>query len=331
MKLAAQLAIVAWIGLAASSTVRAQEPLESELQARCERAELPSELLNDLCQDVVASLQLAQPELGLLLAGGNPVLGTASPIGARFRFIPRVHIGGRINFVWADVPDIIDYPSDTLSPLGTLGFVVPMPQADISIGVFEGFELGTTLGGFASLELLGTLSTLLLPSGDGFEANVSGFGLGARVGLLRESFTAPGISVSGLYKWLGRVQLGNVDEGDDAEFGADMRVASFRAGLSKSFVALGLALTLGYDNYWSDIDFAIATAPGVVNEIVSEDSPFELASGRWSAFVDVSYILLFVNIVAEVGWQEEQRLAGSRELEIESGNLFAALGIRLTL
>jgi len=331
MKRGAQLLIMAWLGLAAPATLRAQDPLDSDLLARCDAAGLPTELLSDLCQDVVASLQLVQPKFGLLLAGGNPVLGTASPIGARFRFIPRVHIGGRINLVWADIPDIVDYPSDTLSPLGSLGFVVPMPQLDISIGLLEGFQLGTTLSGFGSIELLGSLSALLLPSGDGFEANVSGFGLGARLGLLRESFTAPGISVSGLYKWHGRAQLGDLDEGDRAQFGADLRVASFRAGLSKSFVALGVALTLGYDQYWSDVDFALATGPGEVSEVVSEDAPIGLESGRWSAFLDVSYIVLFLNIVAEIGLQEEQKLPASRGDELESGNFFGALGIRLTL
>ena len=60
-----------------------------------------------------------------------------------------------------------------------------------------------------------------------------------------ESGSAPGISVSGYYKWFGRVQLGSVASGDDAQLGLDMSIWSFRAGVSKSFVAIGLAFTVG--------------------------------------------------------------------------------------
>ena len=56
-----------------------------------------------------------------------------------------------------------------------------------------------------------------------------------------------------------------------------------------------------------------------------------IQSERWSAFLDVSYIILYFNIVAEAGWQEEQRLLNSREDELTSGNFFGAIGIRLTL
>lgn len=325
LSLASLLALLA----AAAPAARGQEALDPDLLARCQEAQLSARQLA-LCRDVVASVQLLQPDLGIALASANPVLGTASPIGTKFRFIPRVYIGGRINFVWAGIPDVLDYPDDP-SAAGTRSFSVPMPQIDVSVGIFDGFRVGSTLGGFGSVELLGSLGPMILPAGEGFENDATGLGLGARIGLLRESFTAPGISVSGEYQWTGRIRYGNVAQGDDAQFGMDLEAASFRLGLSKSFVAIGLALTIGWDHYQSEVDFGVAGSDGGLVAVVPQDSPASLSAGRWLAAVDVSYIVLFLNIALEAGWQEQERLTTSSGDEITSGNFFGALGIRVSL
>lgn len=326
------VAAVAGLALAQPAALTAQTAVDPELVARCQAAGLPT-ARQPLCEDALAGLQLLQPELGLLLAGGNPVLGTASPIGTKVGSIPRVHLTGRINFVRAELPDVLDYPDAGTRP-DMRSFSVPMPQLDVSIGVFDGLGWTPTLGGLASVELLGTLSTLILPGGEGFENDVTGFGFGARIGLLRESFAAPGVSVSGMYKWFGRVQYGETVE-SDADFGLDLRAASFRAGLSKSFVALGLAFTLGYDRYWSDVDLRVTDSSAlpepVALAVIPESAPADLSHGRWSAHLDVSYIVLFFNLVAAAGWQEEERVVTSSGLEVESGNLFTSIGIRLSL
>ncbi len=333
-KLARLAVVVVCTALAGSGELVAQDNgLDPQLLARC--GGLTDANLGLLCRDAIAGIQLLQPELGLALAGGNPVLGTASPIGKRFRVLPRIHLDGRVNFVWADIPDILDYPDDTSSPLATRGFVVPMPQLNVSVGVFGGFDMTPSLGGLASVEVLGSLGTLILPGGEGFENDPAGYGLGARVGVLRESFSAPGISLSGTYRWFGRIQHGDVEDGSDAEFGMDVSVFSFRAGVSKSFVALGLAFTLGYDAYDSDVDIAVidpalATANAVV-PVIPDDDRGDLDSGRWSAFVDASYIVLFLNFVGELGWQEERTIVTSRGRELQAGNFFGSIGVRLSL
>ncbi len=309
-----------------------QEALDPGLFDLCQENFAPGTNGRFLCHDVVVSVQLLQPELGMVLAGGNPVLGTASPIGTKFRFMPRFNIGGRINFGWAEVPDLLDYPDNIGDPTGRRSFSVPVAQLDLSVGVFDGLRLGTTLGGLASVELLGTLGAIMLPDGEGFRGNVTGLGLGARVGILRESFTAPGISISGMYKWHGRVDYGDTAQGDAASFQLDMKALSLRAGLSKSFVAFGLALTLGYDSYWSDVAFVVNPPPaGPPVALPATGETVGVQTERWSAFLDFSYIVLYFNIVAEAGWQEEQTLTSSRGDEFASGNFFSSLGIRLTL
>lgn len=315
--------------LASAGAVRGQTA-DPDLFRACESAGLdPGQLAR--CGDVVTAVQSLQPELGMALAGGNPVLGTASPIGTKFRFIPRIHLGGRINFVWAAIPNVLDPPGDTQAPLGLRQFSVPMPQLDVSVGIFDGVRLGSTLTGLGSVELLGSLGPMILPAGEGFENDATGVGLGARIGLIRESFTAPGLSLSAEYQWAGRIRHGNVARGDDAQFGMDVSATSFRLGLSKSFVAVALALTVGWDHYQSDVDFGLADADGSLLAIVPAGEPRSLSEDRWLGAVDVSYIVLFLNIAAEFGWQGGRRYSTSRGDEITSGKLFAAIGIRVSL
>jgi hypothetical protein len=321
--MSALIAAIAWLSAGA---LHAQNVLDEDLSGRCQASQnLP------LCHDVVAAIQLLQPELGLTLAGGNPVLGTASPLGTKFRWMPRFNIGGRISFAWLEVPDILDYPDDISGQVGTIGSTVYMPQIDVSVGVFDGLNLATTLGGFAAVELMGSLGALVLPAGDGFQNDATGVGLGVRVGILRESFSAPGISVSGYYKWFGRIQFGSVDRSHDAQLGMDMSLWSFRAGVSKSFVAIGLAFTVGWDRYSSQVDYGIAGPGGTLVPVVPQSDPIDYTSDRWSAFLDLSYIVLFFNIVAEAGWQEQETVSNSRGNEWSSGGFFAALGMRFTL
>ncbi|UCC82718.1 MAG: hypothetical protein JSW46_17360 [Gemmatimonadota bacterium] len=332
MRRAILVLAVSALVLANPAPARGQESLDPGLIDLCQDAFLPDTNGYDLCHDAVASAQLLQPQLGMLLSGGNPVLGTASPIGTKFRFMPRFNIGGRVGFGRAAIPDLLDYPENRGDPTGSRSFSITVAQLDLSVGVFEGLRLGTTLGGLASVEVLASLAAIMLPDGAGFQGNATGVGLGARVGILRESFTAPGISISGMYKWHGRVDYGDTAEGDAASFEMDMEALSLRAGLSKSFVSFGLALTLGYDSYWSDLAFVISPPPaGPPVALPADAGTVGLQTERWSAFLDFSYIVLYFNIVAEVGWQEEEGLTSSREDEFESGNFLGSLGIRLTL
>lgn len=330
--------IAGWIGILGAATVltagplTAQERLDAALLGRCQMAALDGGA-GLLCENAVASIQLLQPELGLLLAGGNPVLGTASPVGTKFRWMPRFQFGGRISFAWAEIPDIRVAPGEAAGA-GTRSFAMAMPQLDLSVGVFDGLRIGKTLGGFGAVEVVGSLSTLILPDGEGFEEAATGLGLGARIGLLRESFTAPGLSVTGMYKRFGHVEYGRERSGE-TNFGLDMETASFRFGLSKSFVSFGLGLTLAYDSYWSDVDLAVARA-GLVGldapvVVIPEAEPLELQTERWSAFLDVSYIVLFFSVTAELGWQEEAGLATSNGHDLEAGNLFTTIGVRLSI
>ena len=110
-----QIWVVSALILAGPLPAGGQETLDPGLFDLCSTLAPDSNELA-LCRDVVVSVQILQPELGMVLAGGNPVLGTASPVGTKFRLMPRFNIGGRISVGRAEIPDVLDYPADLADP-----------------------------------------------------------------------------------------------------------------------------------------------------------------------------------------------------------------------
>src|SRR5207253_5684532 len=100
--------------------------------------------------------------------------------------------------------------------------LVPSGNLDASFGVFTGFGLLPTVGGFLSLDLLGSAGILPAPTSKGFSGSARSYAGGARLGILRESFTAPGISGSVMYRRIEHITYG------DAQFTA--RDAYFTLG-----------------------------------------------------------------------------------------------------
>ncbi|HEU4453602.1 MAG TPA: hypothetical protein VFR81_11115, partial [Longimicrobium sp.] len=264
ISLAVAAALVAGPGLAQ----------DGGLAASC--AGLPAEA-QETCRVVAGAAEATQPQLGILLAGGNPVLGTASTSGVRLGILPRVTAGVRLNVVGARIPDIIIDESDGSSEIGEeIGVPAPALGGYVAVGLTQGFTLGPTVGGFGAIDLLGTATWLPFSAFDveGFEETPAlAFGGGVRVGLLRESFVTPGVSVSVMYRRLGETRFGEVCPGGEApvpggdgacpssggdlgEFEFDLSNWSYRGVVSKRLLGLGLAAGLGYDQFESDVRYA---------------------------------------------------------------------------
>jgi hypothetical protein len=138
----------------------------------------------------------------------------------------------------------------------------PGLQAGAGFGVFDGFQLLPTVGGFLSLDVVGHASFLFLSDGSGFDGRVDVLSLGARVGLLRESFTLPGVSVSVARRFSGDVRFGDSASGDEVEALADPSVTSLRVTASKDFFAFGLLAGLGWDDFSSDAALRVSNGVG---------------------------------------------------------------------
>jgi hypothetical protein len=305
----------------------------------------------DECAIVAQAVDAAQPQLGILMAGGNPTLGTASTGGVRLGLIPRVSLTGRINVVGARLPDIREAADGQADK-----FSVPAPAvgANLSVGLTQGFSVAPMIGGFGAIDLLGSVSVLPLSLlGDEFGDNAFSWGAGARVGLIRESFVTPGVSVSLMYRSLGDVSLGEVCSGTEIPAGDNRTVCSTtdddfgelqfgldnwsaRAAVSKRLLGFGLTAGVGYDKFETSADFAVrAPGPPVGDEQIYRFTDIAVDNDRWSAFLDASFTLLIGSLVAEVGWMQGsdpiEGFPATSDFDPNEGTWFGSLGARLSL
>ena len=246
------------------------------------------------CRELALAALAVQRGVGLGSALGSDVPGTASTAGRRLGSVPRIAFS-----------------------IGLAGFEMGMPRVSarsarglgeeevatvfgvrgvVAAGVLDGFQFTPGFGGVFSVDLTGLFSHLWLPEGVGFGPPSSGVGLGARVGILRESFTVPGISVSLARRWHGAIGAGDAGDGNPGEIETDVEVTSVRAVLGKNWFALGLMAGAGWDRYTGE---AAASAAGGLDDPGSASAA--LASERTVYFAAGWYNFLISQISAEIG------------------------------
>ena len=318
------------------------------------------------CTVVAQALESAQPQLGILLAGGNPTLGTASTGGIRLGVLPRISATVKANVVLVRLPDILaEAGGGRVQELNErVGIPAPALSGTLSAGLYPGISLAPTVGGVGAVDLLASASWLPLePLGvEGFGRSTSDFawGVGARVGILRESFTTPGISVSGMYRRMGDLGFGDVcaqpaaateetregyrlqygactGGGNAGEFTADLTDLSGRAAISKRLFGWGLTAGVGYDRFESDAGFGFRGAcPTGTQQCFFRVSELEVDNDRWSAFANASFTALVATLALEAGWlQGAEPLRSFRNLRSEfdpkTGTFFGSIGLRVSL
>ena len=106
---------------------------------------------------------------------------------------------------------------------------MPGLRVDASAGVLNGFQFGSGVGGFLSVDLLGSYTLLRLPERSGLGGSSMAVGAGARVGILRESIALPGVSISAVRRWHGKVQAGSLEDRTAGEAETDIQITSIRS------------------------------------------------------------------------------------------------------
>jgi hypothetical protein len=289
-----------------------------------------SESYEALCVAVADAMHILQPRLGIALSGGNPVPGTASTLGRRLGTMPRVSLAARVTAARLDLP-----PIEAVGNSSDVDFGVTSLAADASVGVFQGFALLSTVAGVGSVDVLASVGMVPLPGSEGFDGSPFTWAAGARIGLLRESFTAPGVSVSAMYRSIADVEYGNVDVGllggdGDAFFQlSDYNVTSLRGVIGKRLLGFGLAAGAGYDRYRSDVLIRVRDPALTDQNRVRELRLDEWSRSRASLFGNASYTFLLVTFVAEAGWQQGGDAPPDASDRIEKGALFGGIAIRV--
>ncbi|WP_420129962.1 hypothetical protein [Longimicrobium sp.] len=343
-----------WALAAAAALLAAPAAAQGDIETICDQFAGTPGSRAERCGMVAQAVDAAQPQLGILMAGGNPTLGTASTGGVRLGMIPRVSLTGRINVVGARMPDIRQASEDE-----TKEFSIPTPAigANLAMGLTQGISVAPAIGGFGAIDLLASVSVLPLELvGDDFGNNAFSWGAGARVGLIRESFVMPGVSVSLMYRSLGDVKFGTVcagtetpsvvapddpsrrtcnAQGDFGEIDLGLDNWSARAAVSKRLLGLGLTAGVGYDRFETSADFAFALPPTAGNREVIRFTDVAVDNDRWSAFVNGSFTILFGSLVAELGWMQGsdpiQGFPSTSDFDPNEGTFFGSIGARLSL
>jgi hypothetical protein len=245
------------------------------------------------CVLAAAAARDLQADVGLLVGAGSEVPGQGSALGRRLGGMPRlapfVRVGGHAVRA-SEFADASGASDET--PF------VPALSAGMGLGIFDGFRLLPTVGGFLSIDLVGQGSVAFFPEAEGFGGRLDALSLGARVGILRESFTLPGVTFSYMRRLGGALRYGDVASGDAAEVEVDPTVDSWRAVISKDLFAFGLLAGLGWDDVSAEATLRVSNGAGA---FVSDAA--EVGGRRRTYFLGLSRQLGVLSwLSAELGW-----------------------------
>ena len=286
-----------------------------------------SSSLGAWCQEVALGLQALQRGIGLSVTGGSDLPGSGSTLGRRLGSVPRIAFTLKGNAIRLGTPRILDGAG---APSAKESFFVTSGQLGVRAGVLDGFSLAPTIGGILSLDLYADGSWVRLPGDQGFLESISGYGIGARIGIFRESFTLPGVSLSVTRHSMGSVELGDRTQGDQAALDFDLSATSMRAVASKSILSLALLAGAGWDRYSSDVAL-IAVDP--VTAATGQASASGFNTSRTVYFAGASMTFLVLQISGELGWaggSDSPVGRASSGFDPGSGTYFGGVALRLT-
>lgn len=282
-----------------------------------------------VCSAAVDASRAFHPLLGVVVSGGNPVLGSAGPLGGPGHF----SITGRVNGVGVVLPRLSYDGSSATVPRGQKVFA-PAPQVEAAAGVYGGLP-----SGLLAIDALGSAQLLPAAVFDDFSVAPDarhlgdvalGLGFGVRVGILKETGALPGLSVSVMRRDLPTITYGDLAAGDQFQYAVDLRATNLRLVASKQLAAFGLAAGLGWDKYSGDALIQVGDGTGPLGG--TPDVPVELSTSRALAFVNAGFSVALVRLVAEGGYLagKDQRLSTDFEdFDTTKGKLFAGLGLRV--
>jgi hypothetical protein len=261
----------------------------------------------DACQKAIDLFKYMAPELGTSIAGGNPTLGQGGTLGGLGHF----SAGLRVNVLQGSLPQVQNVtPSATgavSTRFETKSQFLPMPTADLAIGIFKGIPMPlTNIGG---VDLLLSASYVPEFNNSGVSVKVPNgslkLGYGARVGILQESLLVPGIAVSYLVRDLPTLNIAG-SSGNDSLYVNDLslKTKAWRVTASKSLLFLGLAAGFGQDKYDASTRIGAHVAARTVPPSPAANAgPVALSQNitRTNIFADLSMNLLLFKLNAEIG------------------------------
>lgn len=295
------LAVAMMLLLGAARTASAQS-----IDPRCTDPSVVGAALEggDACQKVMDIFRYMNPQLGLLITGGNATLGQGGTLGGLGRFL----VGGRVNALRASIPDleavgVIAGPAQQ-DQYPTVGRALPMPALDAAFGIFRGFPVGVTH--VAGVDLLVSASVMPELERRDIEIEVPGsnirFGWGARLGILEETIALPAMSVTYIRRDIPRLTMhARMDDDTVSMENLDIRTEAWRIVASKSIGIFTVGGGVGQDRYSTSAALTYVVREG--GDVFRPDAPIMLrdAPTRLNMFADLSVHISRLRLLGEIG------------------------------
>ena len=277
-----------------------------------------------VCDAAVDATRAFHPVAGLLVSGGNPVIGTANTLGGLGHF----SLTARANAADVVLPDR-EYDGSAGTVPSSEELYAPVPLIEGAAGIYQGLP-----SGLLSIDFLASAQLLPANQVDGLSVDPDarhigdaalGLGYGVRVGVLRDEGPLPAVAVSAMRRHVPRLAYGDLESGDEFRYGVDLQATNLRLVASKQLAAFQLAAGIGWDRYTGDADVQLrgASQPSV---------SLDLEESRTLAFINAGLDLTAVSLVGEAGYQSgrDQELSTEfADYDTTGGKFFAGFGLRL--
>jgi len=258
-----------------------------------------------------ATARALEDGLGLLLAGGGSFPVSPSTAGHRMRGSPRLRLDVGTTAVAFRHPDLgraaagSGFAPDRQRVLGAT-------RLSLGAGIFEGFSPIPTVGGIGAFDLVGEVRHIAYLGGSEGPEPAFGWGVGGHLGILRESFTLPGITVSLTHRRAGSTRYApGGSQGPDTEVVLDPRVTSLRGVVGKDLLFLGISGGIQKDHMHGGQAVTLGGVP------IQLPPSTEHTRTTWFGGVNLTFVV--AQLSAEVGWSpgdDGNALLGSASFRI---------------
>lgn len=275
------------------------------------------------CVDATLAARSLITDTGFLLSLGSAAPGSWGPLR---RNTPRFDVSFRIAGLRAHIPVITH---ERVAGLAKTEFVLGTIQGNLIVGLFEGFQVKPTVGGLFSLDLMAQGHLLFFPKEMGLDSRMGAFSLGMRLGLVRETFTLPGIALSISRRFMGPLTLDWESGHYSTGLVIEPSISSVRLTIGKSMSSLGLMVGAGLDSHNSEVKLTILPKGSDPAEF---NAP--LVIHRPVLFSGVSLSLLILQLSTEVGWALGPPMPEGHALgpiDPSQGSGFLSLAARLSI
>jgi hypothetical protein len=265
----------------------------SPLVTQCASGGSPQ--LLTVCRSMVLTAQAIRGGIALADRSGADLSGASSTLGKRLGSAPRVSVDLRLRGSRFATPDVLGGGTGVAAENSVNAFGL---TGSVALGLLDGFALMPTVGGVFSLDLLASGSVFFLDESDGFLGDEGILSVGGRLGVFRESFTLPGVTVSAVHSFGQRV--GWTGAADGPAIDTEISTTSVRATTGKNFFTFAVLGGVGWD--WDRGELGVEVPDPATPGVLGTALMGGLTTRRTVYFAGASITRLVFQISVEGGW-----------------------------